>query len=266
MPDTLAGQSAPLDAEGFDRALDVLDADAADLWAVIGVETSGCGFLPDGRIKILFERHVFSHKTGNRFDSDAPGSISYPKAGGYGAPGAAQYERLGRAIALEPHAALLATSWGLGQVMGFNAEVVGHASVEEMVAAMADSESAQVEAMAEFIAANHLDGALRAHDWARFARGYNGSDYRINNYDTRLAAQHEKLRRGAMPDLAVRTAQMYLTFLGYDPFGIDGTMGRLTRSALNEYQADGGLDITDDVDEETLARLADDVEDLRAQA
>jgi hypothetical protein len=140
--------------------------------------------------------------------------------------------------------------------MGFNAGVVGYASVEKMVSAMADSESAQVEAMAEFITANKLDGALRTHDWARFARGYNGPNYRINNYDTRLAALHDKVKRGVMPDLTVRAAQMYLTFLGYDPFGVDGTMGRLTRSALNEYQADNGLDITDDVDEDTLDRLA----------
>jgi hypothetical protein len=132
-----------------------------------------------------------------------------------------------------------------------------------MVSSMADSESAQVEAMARFIVANHLDGPLRAHDWARFARGYNGPNYRINNYDTRLAAENEKLRRGAMPDLMVRAAQMFLTFLRYDPFGVDGIMGRLTRSALNQYQADKGFDMTDDVDEQTLERLADDVRRLR---
>jgi hypothetical protein len=132
-----------------------------------------------------------------------------------------------------------------------------------MIPSMADSEGAQIEAMARFIVANRLDGALRKHDWARFARGYNGSKYRINNYDTRLAAEHEKVRRGAMPDLVVRAAQIYLTFLGYDPFGIDGIMGRLTRSALNQYQADNGVDMTDFVDEDTVERLAGDVEQLR---
>jgi hypothetical protein len=32
------------------------------------VETSGSGFLPDRRPKILFERYVFSEETGHRFD------------------------------------------------------------------------------------------------------------------------------------------------------------------------------------------------------
>jgi hypothetical protein len=264
MPERFAGNADPLDAVGFDRAIGVLAADAADLWAVIDVETSGCGFLPDGRVKILFERHIFSRETGRRFDADHP-AISNPRAGGYGEAGAGQYDRLEKAIDLDPHAALLATSWGLGQVMGFNAEVVGYAGVEDMVSSMADSESAQVEAMARFIVANHLDSTLRSHNWAQFARGYNGPNYRINNYDTRLAAEHDKVRRGAMPDLAVRAAQIYLTFLRYDPFGIDGIMGRLTRSALNQYQANKGFEMTDGVDEQTLERLAEDVRRLRTQ-
>jgi hypothetical protein len=106
-----------------------------------------------------------------------------------------------------------------------------------MVARMSDSENAQFGAMARFIKANGLDGALRTHDWARFAAGYNGPNYRINNYDTRLAAVFAQVSRGALPDLRVRAAQIYLTFLGYDPHGVDGIMGRMTRAALNDYQA-----------------------------
>jgi hypothetical protein len=261
MPAKFVARADPLDAPGLDQALATLDADASDLWAVIGVETSGCGFLPDRRLKILFERHIFSRETGGRFDRSHP-AISNPDAGGYGARGAAQYQRLESAMSLDSHAALRSASWGLGQVMGFNAEVVGYGQVEDMVTAMADSESVQVNAMARFIVANHLGGALRSHDWARFARGYNGAKYRINNYDTRLAAEHEKLRRGGLPDLAVRAAQTYLTFLKLDPFGIDGVMGRLTRSALNEYQGTKGFDKTDYVDDRTLKALADDVAQL----
>ncbi|HEX9276319.1 MAG TPA: N-acetylmuramidase domain-containing protein [Casimicrobiaceae bacterium] len=247
----------PLDLDGIQTSLDVLQARAADLWAVIGVETSGCGFLPDRRVKILYERHVFSRLTHRRFDAKYP-SISNPTPGGYGAGGAPQYDRLALAIARNRKAALQSCSWGVGQVMGYNAEHVGFADVEDMVARMGDSENTQLEAMARFITANGLDGALRTHDWPRFAAGYNGPNYRINNYDTRLAAVHAQLSRGTLPDLRVRAAQVFLTFLDYDPHGVDGVMGRLTRAAMNDYQADKAMPLTDFVDDATFGALRED--------
>ena len=248
------GKAMLLDSDGLQASLDLLGAGAADLWAVIGVETSGCGFLPDRRIKILFERHVFSSQTKQRFDDDFP-ALSNPVAGGYGAAGAHQYDRLASAIALDRKAALNSCSWGVGQVMGYHARALGFVSAERMVAAMGDSENVQLAAMARFIKLNDLDGALRTHDWARFARGYNGPNYRINNYDTRLAATYQQVRSGTIPDLVVRAAQAYLTFLGHDPHGIDGIMGRMTRAALNDYQSEKELPLTDFVDEATLAAL-----------
>jgi len=256
------GAARPLAPGDLDVAIDLLDAESADLWAVIGVETTGCGFQPDRRIKILFERHIFSRRTNGRFNASHPG-ISNPAPGGYATPGGgSQYDRLALAITLDEQAALESASWGIGQVMGFNAGTVGYPSANEMVAAMAESEGAQIEAMARFIVANHLDGALRSHDWARFARGYNGPGYRANNYDTRLAAEQERVKRGSGPDLIVRTAQIYLTFLGYDTFGVDGILGRLTRSALNDYQLDQGLEPTQAIDDAAIQRLAADVANL----
>lgn len=252
-----AGKALPLDSNGIQASLDALEVLAADLWAVIGVETSGCGFLADRRVKILFERHVFSQLTDRRYDATHP-SLSNPTPGGYGRPREGQYERLAAASALDPTAALKSCSWGIGQVMGYHAEVLGYADVRTMIAAMSDSEGSQLKAMAGFIKTNALDGALRTHDWARFARGYNGPNYRINNYDTRLAATYEQLSRGALPDLAVRAAQIYLTFLGFDPHGIDGIMGRMTRAALNDYQARKGRPLTDGVDEATLDAMRSD--------
>lgn len=42
----------------------------------------------------------------------------------------------------------------------------------------------------------------------------------------------------------VRTIQSYLVNLGYNPGIIDGILGRLTRSAIQEYQIEKGLDAT----------------------
>ena len=51
-----------LDAEGVVTACDTLRVPAAELWAVLIVETRGCGFLPDRRPLILFERAEPSQK------------------------------------------------------------------------------------------------------------------------------------------------------------------------------------------------------------
>src|SRR5664280_1302964 len=134
-------------------SLDDLGVSAAQFWAVLHVETLGCGFLPDRRPAILFERHIFSKSTGGAFDATHP-DVSSPQAGGYGASGVHQYDRLANAIGLNRQAALESTSWGIGQVMGFNAETVGYADVEDLVTAACRSEADQAQAMAKFVAAN----------------------------------------------------------------------------------------------------------------
>jgi hypothetical protein len=51
------GTGQVLDSGGIAAACDTLRVHAAELWAVLTVETRGCGFLPDRRPLILFERH-----------------------------------------------------------------------------------------------------------------------------------------------------------------------------------------------------------------
>ncbi len=263
MPEEFRGTALPLDQEGIAKVLDSLGVKAAELWAVLNVETGGCGFLPDRRPVILFERHVFSRETNHAFDAAHP-DISNPQAGGYGAGGAAQYERLQRALALGRSAALRSASWGIGQLMGFNAQIAGHADVEAMVTAMTVSETQQLLGMAGEIIHNNLDRPLRGHDWTTFARGYNGPAYAKNSYDTRLAAAYQKYTLGPLPDLVIRAAQLYLTYLGYHPGPVDGVIGRLTRSALNEFQEQQRLPVTDDVTDEQLVLLKQAVEKLEA--
>lgn len=63
------GNASPLSQPGMQSALNQLGVEAPALWAVLTVETSGCGFLPSRKPKILFERHWFSKLTGGRFDA-----------------------------------------------------------------------------------------------------------------------------------------------------------------------------------------------------
>lgn len=249
------GKGQPLTARGLATAADVIGVRVAELWAVLAVETSGVGFQADRRPRVLFERHVFSGRTGGRFDSLHP-EISYTRPGGYGQPGDAQYARLAQAVALDRTAALESTSWGIGQVMGYNAHALGYTCVEAMVAAMVEGEDAQVLAMARFI--TNLPAcrrALIAHDWATFARWYNGPGYQRNRYDVRLAEQYLRYSQGALPDLSVRAAQLCLSYNGHNPGPIDGVRGPSTRSAVVAFQSQRGLPASGELDGQTLESL-----------
>ena len=245
------GKKRPISSSGLsDALLQIgLKADeAAVIWSVIDVETSGitqgCGFRADGRPQILFERHIFRRETGGRFDKIAP-HLSGPQ-GGYGGL-ATQYGKLEEAVSLcedaglSPEPALRATSWGLGQVMGFNAAVAGFASATEMVKAMQDSEDAQIMAMARFMRSQNLHKALLRRDWAAFARGYNGKSYAQNRYDIKLEQSYARLSSGSMPNLQLRAAQIALLYLGFAPGKIDGVIGQRTRNAISSFRLQAGL-------------------------
>jgi hypothetical protein len=246
---------APLTQTGVATAANRAGAGVPELWAVISVETSGCGFLPDRRPKILFERHIFHRLTGGRYDATAP-DISQPTSGGYGEPGANQYDRLAVAQQLDATAALQSASWGLGQVMGENFAAAGFADVAGMVAAMVASEDNQLLAMAAFVAHSGLTPALSQHDWAAVARGYNGPDYAANNYDGLLRHFYGLYSSGPTPDLRVRAAQAYLTYRGFAPGGIDGVAGPHTVAAVRAFQAAAGVAQTGEIDDALLSRLS----------
>lgn len=249
-----AGAGRPLSESGLSKAGDDLGVGLPALWAVMTVETKGCGFLPDRRPQILFERHIFHRRTNGRFSATAP-DVSNPSAGGYGPSGSHQYDRLQTAINLDRKAALESTSWGLGQVMGFNAAIVGFADAENMVGAMCDSEDAQFQAMIAFIVSNSLSKYLQATDWANFARNYNGPDFQKNKYDEKLAKAHARFVAGPLPSLTVRTAQLYLTYLGQTPGTVDGWFGTNTQNALIRFQKAEGLPATGRIEDAVLAAL-----------
>lgn len=195
------------------KAAKRLRCEAAAIRAVDAVESAGGGFLPSGKLKILFERHHFSRLTKRKFDSSHP-QISSRTAGGYHG-GENEYLRFNKAFDLDPTAAMMSTSWGRYQIMGFNHGIVGFKTVADFVTAMRLGEGAQLLAFCAFVEHNNLDDELRRRDWAGFARGYNGAAYRKNRYDDKLAAAYAKFAgqkidcdayRAAQPKPAVATA------------------------------------------------------------
>ena len=187
-----AGLSRTLTDNDYKQAAELLKCEIAAIKAVAQVESDGGGFLPDGRPKILFERHKFHEFTGGAFAAKHP-DISNPSQGGYGVTGGIhQWDRFNEAFALNPTAAIQACSWGKFQAMGFNFKRCGFATLDDFHAAMLKSEREHLKAFCNFITNSNLDGALRNRKWATFALRYNGRTYRKNKYDTKLAAAYIK--------------------------------------------------------------------------
>jgi hypothetical protein len=109
--------------------------------------------------------------------------------------------------------------------------------------------------VASEILADGAAKALATHAWANFARVYNGPPFAKNNYDTTIRTWYEKCRGGASPDLRGRSAQLYLMYLGYHPRDIDGSWGKFTQSALNQFQEDKGIPVTSELDDATFSAL-----------
>lgn len=166
-----------------------------ELHAFIDVETRGSGFDEKRRPIILFERHIFHrYLPANKRSRAANLGLASPQPGGYGKP-SDQYPKLLRAMAIDQKAALYACSWGLAQIMGFNHELAGYATVEDMIEAFKADEENHLAAAVRFIKKAKLDDELRRHDWVSFARGYNGPKFRINRYDEKLAEAYRKWSR-----------------------------------------------------------------------
>lgn len=266
--------------DGLARAADTIGCSVEHLLAVMDVEAPRGPFDPQGRPNILFEPHVFhrnltgtkrSSAVAQKLAAKAWGSIPY---GSY----ATQYGKLLRAVKIDPTAALKSCSWGSPQILGENYKAAGYATVQAMVEAFMESEDEQLLAMARFIKSKKLGPALARGDWAAFAKGYNGSGYKKNRYDTKLAAAYEKhagggmqLARGllsaepvadevepaqGMPTLVLKAGQMRLRELGYftagKPNGVHGTM---SVGAVSSFQADRGIPVTGEFDPVTVAEL-----------
>lgn len=190
---------------------DIVDAAArlgvpiACVRAVNEVESTGLGFLPDSRPKILFERHVFWKRLEARGIDPAPIAAKWPNicsqaTGGYQS-GAAEYTRLAAAELIDAGAAYESASWGAFQVMGYHWERLGYSSIDDFVARTENGEGDQLDAFVRYVAADPaLVAALKGRKWAVFARGYNGPAYGRNLYDVKLARAYDKYADTAKAD------------------------------------------------------------------
>jgi peptidoglycan hydrolase-like protein with peptidoglycan-binding domain len=181
-----------LTEQDYINAAAELGVTVAHVKTVTEVEARGTGYLSDGRVKILYERHVFYKQCPKDKRANAPQDLCQPTSGGYVGNGA-EWDRLNRAIAVDESAALESASWGLFQIMGYHWKTLGYASVQDFVDANKRSEGEQLAAFVKFVKADkRLHNALRAKDWKTFARVYNGPAYAKNAYDIKLAQAFTK--------------------------------------------------------------------------
>jgi hypothetical protein len=191
---TFKGDAKRLDDVDLPRVGAMIGVGEDEIHAVLDVEAAGSGFDSQGRVKALYEPHIaYRQSSGATRDKLVKAGLAYPNwKRDYPKD---SYPRILAAAAIDETVALKATSWGLGQIMGFNCVAAGFNSPQAMVNAFADDEENHLDAMVQFIIANGLDDEIRRHDWAGFARGYNGPGYKANAYDTKLAAAFAKWRK-----------------------------------------------------------------------
>lgn len=238
------------------RAAAANGLEAAVVQAVLTVETGGAGgFLADGRLRLLEERHVFSRRTGRRWDATHPGISGQPWDRRFYVGGAGEWPRFEEAAALDRDAALCSCSWGLAQIMGFNHAACGYPSAAAFVAAMATGEGPQLDAFFALLRSQGLLRFLRVRDFPGFTALYNGPG-QVALYSAKLAAAHADAAGAAQPDNpiagmlrigmrgdAVRRLQLALNrATNRPPVLVDGVYGRVTEIAVAQFQEARGLE------------------------
>lgn len=167
----------------------------AALKAVIEVESSGFGFDPmTGKLIIQFERDWFKRQFSEWRKHQGTwinNGIGNQKT---------EWEAFNSAFAINKEAAMLSTSIGLPQIMGFHYQRLGYESVGEMWDFFKFSEYEQVRGLVQFIKTDkRLYKATVEKDWQTFAYIYNGAGYKAMAekykqvpYDIKLAKSYKK--------------------------------------------------------------------------
>lgn len=260
-------------ALAVERVANARGIEAAALKAVVEVEAAGQPYaIVNGRNEplIRYEGHYFDRLVdASRRDEARSAGLASPSVGGVKNPSsqAERWKLLARATRIDADAALESTSWGLGQVMGAHWQKLGFSSVKEMVATARGGIDGQLDLMVRYIEKFGLLPSIKRHDWAGFARGYNGSGYKANSYDTKLASAYAQYAVAAVkPNPAsgmlrlgskgagVREIQALLIRAGY-AVNQDGDFGPATKAAVEQFQTSHGLTVDGVAGPETMRRL-----------
>ena len=193
-------KSGQLTDADYIKAAVELDVEVAALKAIKEVESGGKAFV-NGIPIMLFEGHIFWNQLKMRgIDPNkyvkGNEDILYPKwtKSHYTGKNSGELARLQKAIAINEAAAYESASYGMFQIMGNNYKVCGYNSAKEFYQALCKSEDAHFYSFIKFIKAKGIVPYLKARKWDQVAYRYNGSGYKANKYDTKLAAAYNKFK------------------------------------------------------------------------
>ena len=187
--------SKALTENDFAKAAIDLGVPVAAIKAVTEVESAGSGFLADGRIKVQYEPHIMYRQLRDKF-GQARADAELAKHPQLVAKAAGSYKPLNQedqdmdqaARLIDRECALNSASWGMFQIMGYHWKTMGYPSQQAFINAMYSGAAGHLDSFVRFVKADgRLVKALRALDWAGFARVYNGPAYEKNRYHTKMA-------------------------------------------------------------------------------
>ncbi len=185
----------------YQRVAEELDVEIAAIKAVIDIEAGKGhhGFVAPGQPTLNFSTNMFRRalsrrgitvSAAKRRSSEAFRPLNRKKYGSYGK---AQHARLESAMAIDSVSAITSCYWGMFQIGGFNWKKCGCSSPQEFANKMCESELAQLELFAHFIANNGMLKYLKAKNWYGFARIYNGRH--AKRYASRMAAAYKRYKQ-----------------------------------------------------------------------
>ena len=141
---------------------------------------------------VRFEPHLFF-----RYRPDTKSQIPFtPTAGGYSLTASetnkAAFER---AYKIDPAAAIKSTSWGLFQVLGGTIlPAYGNSPSKFLRAFNRDPEGVSFKSVEMWFAASPAAvKAAQAKDWTNLARLYNGPNYAVGQYHTKLRDAYNRI-------------------------------------------------------------------------
>ena len=164
----------------------------------MAVETGGIGFSSfTGRIMIQFEPSWFKKEYAD-WKADTASKVWLNNGIGNQVQ---EYAAFNCAYSQDKEAAMLSTSIGIGQVMGFHFRLLGFNRVGDMWTFARVSEANQLELVLRFIKANaKLEKAVKTKNWTLMATYYNGGAFRelaeknhFTPYDEQMKTQYLKI-------------------------------------------------------------------------
>lgn len=183
-----------LTEQDFVKVASELGVEVAAIKAVVEIEAGKAmkGFWAPGVPIVNFDQSMWaSSRKLVVINKKASASARIPSGLSTGFPRKA-WQKLINARKRNEQQANLSTFWGMFQIGGFNFKLCGCKTIEEFVELMSYSELEQLNLFAALIKNCGMLPALKAKNWAVFARKYNGASYARKGYHTRMAAAYRK--------------------------------------------------------------------------